>query len=133
MKNSWYFLIILFLFFACAENNPEDCPEGIICTENFVVLALDLRENGEAVILTEYEVLNLTNDNRYSFEEYQVEEWPGYYPVISDAQFDEINKEGTTLRLLGTTDQGEPYEIDFEVAHDCCHVIPLSGPFKDTE
>ena len=90
---------------------------------------IELTENGKPVILSNYEVLNLDSNNTYTYNKFWLSEEPGIYPVLSDGEMDEIQREGTTLRLIGTLENGETYEVEFTADHDCCHVISISDPF----
>jgi len=132
MKRILLFYLLAFTLFSCEEDSsPEDCPDDLICTAQFVVLSLNLEEDGSPIILRDYEVLNLDNNNRYTFEEYAPLPANGVYPVISDGQRNEINREGTRMKLIGTSPNGDVYETEFIVGHDCCHVKPISGAFYD--
>lgn len=112
-----------------ASPNDQDCPTELLCTEQFVSLTFSPRVNGEFVELDSYYTQNLDNGMAYIFDSDHNLPISEFYIVISDAQLNDIDKEGTTLRFFGTKDNQLVIEQDFIVGHDCCHVIPLEGPF----
>lgn len=130
MKKLLPILLFLAILSCDNESNPDNCPQNLICTEQFEILTIELTENGEAILLSDYEILNLDNNNTYTYDEYWLSDEPGIYPVLSDGEMDEIQKEGTTLRLVGTLENGDAFEVEFMAGHDCCHVISISGPFS---
>ena len=135
MKRSVFIsLVALFLFQACGENripDPEDCPAELLCTEEFVSLIYRPTVNGELTPLDSYYSQNLDNGNTYNFVDPTMSQLWNAYIVISDGEFEEIQKEGTTIRFFGIRDNEVVIEEDFVVGHDCCHVIPLEGPFAE--
>lgn len=128
MKNLVY-LFLLFALVSCENTTPDGCPQDLICTEQFEVLLLELEENGEPLILKEYEVVNLDNNNTYSYFNDIILIEAGTYIAITDSEFNEITKTGTSLLLKGKREDDSLFEVEYIVGHDCCHVIPVSGPF----
>ncbi len=128
MKNLVY-LFLLFVLISCENTTPDGCPQDLICTEQFEVLLLELQENGEPLILKEYEVVNLDNNNTYSYFNDIILIEAGTYIAITDSEFNEITKTGTSLLLKGKREDDSLFEVEYIVGHDCCHVIPVSGPF----
>lgn len=130
MKKVFILSLLIFVLASC-ENNVElpECPTDIACTEEFVILTLTPTEGENPVSLSSYEVVNLDNNEVYSFSNSLMLLPPGHYIGITDAEMDEIRKEGTPLLLRGTKENGQSYELAFEAGHNCCHVIPISGPF----
>lgn len=114
-----------------ASPNDQDCPTELLCTEQFVSLTFSPRTNGEFVELDSYYTRNLDNGNTYIFNAQNNLPISEFYIVISDSEMDEVAKDGTNLRFFGTKDNQLVIEQDFIVGHDCCHVIPLEGPFGD--
>lgn len=131
MKKNWFLLLLPLLIGCEKENSPKGCTGEEICTRQFEVLLLELEENGEPLVLKEYEVVNLDNNNIYSYFNDIILIEAGTYIAITDSEFNEINKTGTTLLLKGKREDDSLFEIEYEVGHDCCHVIPISGPFKE--
>lgn len=134
MRNALLMLFTLCVFWACEDTESttaDDCPSDIICTKIFVSLILEPLENGKPVMLTTYEIVNLRTDEVYDFELLSNTFEEGKYIGISDAQIDDIEKEGSELLLRGKQTNGEDYQLQFEVGHDCCHVVTISGPFVE--
>ena len=133
MKRFLSLFFVISSICAC-EDSPtydRDCPTDVVCTEIFVSLLLEPLEDGKPVVLTSYNILNTRNNERYDFTNSSQGLPEGQYVAISDAQLNDIDKKGTLLRLRGKKTDGQDYELEFEVGHDCCHVIPISGPFVD--
>lgn len=73
---------------------------------------------------------NLDNGNTYSIQNTTAGPSDSYI-VITDGQLSEINREGTNLRFIALLNDQIVIQQDFVVGHDCCHVIPISGPFDE--
>jgi hypothetical protein len=127
-------LLLFLAYVACDEQTkPDECPSNIICTEEFVSLYTQILEEDLPVELESYRVENVENGETYTFENVDDNNAQGLYIVITDAEFNEVKKEGTQLRLVGTTETDTEFIFDFVVGHDCCHIIPLSGPFYQAD
>ena len=129
------FLILMLALYSCGEDEQpqiNDCPTELACTTEFVMLTFTPRTNGEFIRLDSHYTQNLDNGETYNFDALvDATSNPGYYIIATDAQMEEIQKEGTNLRFIGIKNSQVFIEQDFVVGHDCCHVIPLEGPFGD--
>lgn len=104
---------------------PEDCPEDLMCTEEFRSVGIFIKDgNDQPVSLDEYYTYHTGNQKIYTFEQQYGEE--GFYPVITDAQLPELNKTGSLVKFIGIT-AGDTITADFLIGHDCCHVLKLEG------
>lgn len=134
MKKLLPIFLIFGLALSCEDSNePSDCTGNLICTEQFVILSVKLFEGEEPIILTDYEVRNLDNDSIYRYNHLYHLMPEGEYLVIDDGRMGGIKKEGTPLQLTGELNTGEAYTLDLLVGHDCCHVIPIEGPFLNID
>lgn len=127
------FLLNLIVFSCTNEDdaidNISDCPTDIICTLVFTSLTYSpIDDNDQAILLDSFYAQNLDNGNTYSIPSNNQLN-PARYIVISDAQIEEINKSGTNIRFIGLQNDQIVVQQDFVVGHDCCHVVPLNGPF----
>lgn len=121
------------MVFSCTNEddamNVTDCPSDIGCTEVFISLTFSPKDdNDQAILLDSFYAQNLDNGNTYSIPATNLLNTTSY-TVISDAEIDEINKDGTNIRFIGLQGDQIVVQQDFVVGHDCCHVLPISGPF----
>lgn len=109
--------------------NTSSCPDNIVCTEILVSLTFSPKTpNGVPIFLDSYYSQNLDNGKTYSILDSNVASTASYV-VVSDEQLEEINQEGTNIRFIGLQGNQIVVQQDFLVGHDCCHVVPLEGPF----
>ena len=127
-------IVCILTLFSCGEDaapSDQGCPTELLCTEQFVSLTFSPKENGEFIKLDSYYSQNLDNGNSYNFDQSNNLPVSEFYVLITDGEMEEISKEGTVIRFFGIKDNQVIIEQDFIVGHDCCHVIPLQGPFGD--
>ena len=110
--------------------NEVDCPAELFCTEELRTLTFHARINGESAILDSHYVKNMDNGNIYQADPLNDYLDEGHYIVVSDTKKDELRKSGTTLTFFGIQNGEIVIQQDFVVGHDCCHVVPVSGPFN---
>lgn len=127
--------VLLSLIILCSCSNEDDslgnsdCPTDIVCTLILKSLTFSPKgDNDQAILLDSFYAQNLDNGNTYSIESNDQLNSTRYI-VISDAQIGEINKSGTNIRFIGLQNDQIVVQQDFVVGHDCCHVLPLAGPF----
>ncbi|NVK85709.1 MAG: hypothetical protein HWE21_15395 [Cytophagia bacterium] len=130
-----FLLLASITVFSCNEEDasmvPDDCPEELFCTEELRHLTYKATVNGEPTVLDDYYIKNLDNGLIYQKNPQNDFLDEGVYVVISDALMDEVKKSGTILRFFGIKNNTIVLQQDFIVGHDCCHVVPISGPFED--
>ncbi|WKV10682.1 hypothetical protein [Marivirga harenae] len=130
--NSLYYLVAIFSFslISCEEDklSSDDCEsENLICTEEFRTITLEIKDgNGNPVVLDDFYTFE-DSRNKFEFDknDFQVEN--GIYPVISDAELEELDKVGTVLIFVGEIDGRNVVEHQMVIGHDCCHVILIEG------
>lgn len=141
MKTSFNFLVslcLLFWFNACTDcsETPDECPDGIACTEVFVSVIIPFELVGIDIKTVDFSrtYLEDTNENIYEHKYNQPFDMGPYHAVIvTDAQLQKIMKDGSKLRFeLYNTSGNKIYEATFIIGHDCCHIQKLSGPDKIT-
>lgn len=120
-------LCIGFIALACNKLDLGDC--GNVCTEEFRYVTVRVELNGSIAnapdsVLTYNTVLNRV----YKFERNPTFFPVGFYPLITDGQFSDINKDGTKLEFVIYKDRREVKRVEYVVGHDCCHVVKISGP-----
>lgn len=135
MKRLFFLLsICLVAISSCEEEITYDqtpCPEDFVCTEELQYLTYSPKVNGQSVILDDYYVKNLDNGNFYQKSSLINPLQEGTYLVISDLHRNELRQSGTILRFFGIQNGQITLQIDFKVGHDCCHIVPLGGPFDE--
>ncbi|MGJ3234790.1 hypothetical protein [Marivirga sp.] len=129
-----YFLIAFSIsLFSCEEENlsSDDCDSvSKICTEEFRSITLEIVDlEGEPVILDDFYTF-LDSRKKFEFTLNEIQEGQGVYPVLTDAEMDEIDREGTTLIFVGEKDGKNLVEHQMVIGHDCCHVILIEGDDK---
>jgi len=126
------FLLFSVSFFSCEEENlnSDGCEDNLVCTEQFTTISLEItNQQGEPIVLDDFYTFY---DSRKKFE-YQlnnIQQGLGIYPVLTDSEMDEIQKEGTTLIFVGEKDGRNIVEHQMVIGHDCCHVILIEGDDK---
>lgn len=135
MKKLFFLFILNSVFiFSCSNtddsiSNLIDCSANIGCTEVFVSLTFSPKnENGQPIMLDSFYSQNLDNGKTYSISSGNLLNTTSYV-VVTDGQLDEINQSGTNVRFFGLQGNQIVIQQDFVVGHNCCHVVPLSGPF----
>ena len=122
----------LALVFSCQEEplqNEVNCLANVLCTEELRYLTYSPKLNEKPVILDDYYVKNLDNGNVYQSSSL-VDHMPqGTYLIISDVRRLELQQSGTVLRFFGIKNGQIFIQKDFVVGHDCCHIVPIEGPF----
>ncbi|KYG74077.1 hypothetical protein [Roseivirga spongicola] len=135
MKRYILFLLTLLAFSSCGEDEismlSAPCNQDLVCTEELRYLSYKAMLDGKPVVLDNYYVKNLDNGNLYQESSLNDHLDEGQYVVVSDVRLSEIKKTGTILRFFGIKNNEIVLQQDFTVGHDCCHIIPLSGPFVE--
>ncbi len=121
------------MVFSCTNEddslNTSDCPADIVCTLVFTSLTFSPKDaNNQPISLDSFYAQNLDNGNTYSISSGNLLNTTTF-TVITDNEIDEIQRNGTNIRFIGLQGDQIVVQQDFVVGHDCCHVVPLSGPF----
>lgn len=125
----------LFLFGASCENDtainakcecPKDKPR--FCTYQYVTISVYIKDqNDSPVVLDEYTVKKVRNNQIITHKAKPYEPSPGYYPILTDSQQDLTNTCGEEFELTGSKNGKQVVDTRFTIAHDCCHVTLLKG------
>jgi hypothetical protein len=130
MKYKFLFLLSILIIAGCEESSgPDDCPENIGCTEQFVMFTFSPTDSEDKpVYFDAYYSQNMDNSKVYdSFDEQDFLD-AGTYMVLTDQEMEDLKKTGTVIRFFGQLDGDVIFEQDFLIGHDCCHILPLEGP-----
>ena len=131
-----YLQILLVLFsvslFSCEDENldSDDCDDNIICTEEFVTISLEItNQKGEPIVLDDFYTF-YDSRKKFEYELNDIQLGKGIYPVLTDNEMDEVEREGTTLIFVGEKGGRNIVEHQMVIGHDCCHVILIEGDDK---
>ena len=131
--NIYLFAVLSLIMAACGSDDNDvttpECPVDLLCTEQFEIITVTVTENGEPVTLDNFKTVNMANGKIYDFQGSEFLE-PGVYILVTDGQFDEIAKDGTSLRFEGSIQDAVVVDEIFEVGHDCCHVLLVDGDLE---
>ncbi|WP_420386160.1 hypothetical protein [Roseivirga sp.] len=131
MKPYLMLLLLAVLLYSCGEKTVDDildCPDNLACTEELRHITYSPMANGQPVVLDHYYVKNLDNGQIYQSNP-AILQAEGSYLVVSDLEMDQLRQSGTILRFFGVIDNKIVLETDFKVGKDCCHIVPLGGPY----
>lgn len=131
MKRYLLLPLLFLLVYSCGEKAPDeilDCPGNLACTEELRHITYSPMENGEPVMLDHYYIKNLDNGQIYQSNPAVIQN-EGTYLIVTDLEMDQLRQSGTILRFFGIIDNKIVLETDFKVGKDCCHIVPLGGPY----
>jgi hypothetical protein len=130
-----HLLFVLFSasFFSCEKEkvDADDCQrELLICTEEFRTISLEItNQEGDPIVLDDFYTF-YDSRKKFEYELKDIQQELGIYPVLTDAEMDEIDREGTTLIFVGEKEGRNIVEHQMVIGHDCCHVILIEGDDK---
>lgn len=130
---SFFFPLLLLAGWPSCKDDAHtvyaDCPEDIMCTYQFVTIQLQLTDaNNQPVVLDSFKSTNLDTGQQWELERENVSEPNnGYYPILTDAQLEEIAQEGSRIEFTGIKNSKEVVKALYVIGHDCCHITLISG------
>ena len=127
-------LLALIIGIASCDDNvtPEECMEDLLCTDQFEIIAFTPQDkNNNLIRLDSTYSINLETGQHYSFESVTDEDPQQIFIVLTDAQMEDVQREGSRIRFVGIRNREVVLEEDFLIGHDCCHVVKLQGPDFD--
>lgn len=138
MKN----LLILFCFISMAatcqdkssnsqSQNENPCPPDIICTMEFRIINLEIRDKaGEAIILDEF--YSEMDGDKIEIPVDVYEPKNGIYPVVTDGQMEILDFDGNEVIFYGMLNGETVVEHKMVIGKDCCHILLVEGDKKIT-
>ncbi len=131
MKTSGYFLLLLFLFAGCENNDSNDCANQA-CTEEFRTITVTIKDSeNNPVALDSFKVTNLENGDDLSRElnnaEFGAMREIGVYPLFGDEYARDFRNREVEINFKGYINNQELINSDYKVGADCCHVMLISG------
>ncbi len=124
------FMFVSFSFLSCEDENAndDDCNLGSrLCTEEFRTISLEITNpEGDPVVL-DYFYTFYDSRKKFEYTLDDVQKGEGIYPVITDADMDELDREGSILIFVGEKDGRNIVEHQMVIGHDCCHVQLIEG------
>lgn len=130
MKTSVY-LIMLFLFTGCENNDAPDCA-NTACTEIYKTIVVSIKDSEQnPVALDDFKVTNLEDGNDLTRDlhnaEFETMRKNGVYPLFGDEYARDFRNNEVEINFKGYIDNQEIINSDYKVGADCCHVILISG------
>jgi len=127
MKYSFGFIMLFLFLFSCEETgNLPDCQDVEVCTEEFRYISVKINVGSNSVFPDSIHTRNTKNDSSYIFENDFMSE-TNHLVVITDAQLNQLNQNGTLLFFEGFNQNTKIFSEPFVVGHDCCHIVKLQG------
>lgn len=127
------FLVLFSLpFLSCEEQNldSDDCDDNLICTDEFRTISLEItNQEGDPLVLDDFYTF-YDSRKKFEYELNDIQQGHGIYPVLTDSEMDEVEREGTTFIFVGEKDGVNVIEHQMVIGHDCCHVILIEGEDK---
>lgn len=127
-----FLLLFSLSFFSCEEDklNSSECDGNLFCTKEFRTISLEItNQEGNPIVLDDFYTF-YDSRKKFEYELNDIQKGQGIYPVLTDAEMDEVEKEGTTLIFVGEKDGRNIVEHQMVIGHDCCHVILIEGESK---
>jgi hypothetical protein len=124
-----YFAFLFFFAFAAfsCDKDDDSCPTNVICTEEYRMITVSVVDtSGNPVDLDMHEVyiqgsmipFNIIDDSWQA----------GTYIIIADDKMNVLDRyEPTTFRFDGYLSGELVVREYYQVRHDCCHVVLVSG------
>ncbi|RUA30425.1 MAG: hypothetical protein DSY77_14220 [Bacteroidetes bacterium] len=110
--------------------NSAECDGNLFCTKEFRTISLEItNQEGNPIVLDDFYTF-YDSRKKFEYELNDIQKRQGIYPVLTDAEMDEVEKEGTTLIFVGEKDGRNIVEHQMVIGHDCCHVILIEGESK---
>lgn len=125
-----FFLFIALSFIGCEEEIEDNCNETIICTEEFRTISLEITNSDGAPVLLDVFYTFYDSRKKFEYDLNDIQSGQGIYPVLTDAEMDEIEREGSTLIFVGEKNGVNIVEHQMVIGHDCCHIQLISGDNK---
>ncbi len=119
-------MLVFVCFLTSCDDESEDCPKSLPCTRELQIINIKVTSNGESVTLEYYKTVNLSNNEIYNYQYLSYYE-PGVYPVLTDAEFDKVDKNGSSFRFEGSIMDAVVVDEIFVIGHDCCHIELIDG------
>lgn len=124
-----FLILLLFTSFGCQSNKDEGCRNSI-CTAIFVMINVTIEdENGDPVVLDDFEIINLENNSAIdlNMSQFEIDQNAanGIYTIMTDLAMDQ--NEVLNLQFIGFLNSQEVLRRDYVIEKDCCHIQLVSG------
>lgn len=116
-----------------ASGDKKDCPEDLMCTMDYRMITVHVRNDQHQSIRMDSIRVFLTEDpsvslSRSSSEEMQDGLGHGVFRIADDGNMHLVQKEGSKVTFLGFIGGKQVTKADYVIGHDCCHIRLISGP-----
>lgn len=132
-------LAIISMGLSCSKSVPNagkdveaDCPEGIMCTEEFRTITITIKDSdGKPYALDNYQSTLVSSGEKIPLQKENFQDSlfraVGQYPVLTDSEKKLVKKQGSAIEFIGFKGGKEVIKKNFVIGHDCCHIILVSG------
>jgi hypothetical protein len=119
------------LFIKCDDDNKTNC-ESAMCTMEFrsVVVLLRHESDSSAFILTDYNVIRLSDSKDITIKDDNLSDNNGYYPITNDNKRDLFEFKNTEVEFKGYLNNDLVIQKQLIVTSDCCHISLVEGDTK---
>ncbi len=120
--------LFVFLFIECGDDNRTNC-EFTMCTEEFrsIVVSVKHASNNSAYILTDYEVIRLSDNMDITITDNTVPDNLGYYQITNDSKLELFKFKNTEVEFKGYLNDVLVIQKRLTITADCCHISLVSG------
>ncbi|MFZ1705779.1 MAG: hypothetical protein WAT79_15640 [Saprospiraceae bacterium] len=128
-----FWLVVLNSSCHRCNDNENDCPVDISCTEIFVSIIVPLEFKNYSYNDLKYaQTIRKRDGNILSIHYYlPLALGPFYATIIDDNEMEKVKKSGEPILFKVYNDlEEEIYSEEFIIGHDCCHVVKISGKDK---
>lgn len=113
------------------NKRSDDCSGVEICTEVYVTIGFTLLDKSGKNIQLDSLRSFIKSSNKLLPSEYERNTAiNGFHAIVADRSIGMLEMKGTELYVEGYLDGIIKVNSDYNIGHDCCHVIKNSG--KDT-
>ena len=122
------FILLAVLILSCERDNKSDC-NNVFCTQEFrsVGVLIKHASDSSAVILTNYKVIQVSDNKDVSHGNSTIPANYGYYPLVDDTDKEMLRNTDVEIEFHGYIDNTILVNLRFIVTANCCHVSLVSG------
>ena len=129
--NKIIYLIILFLFLSCNNDDSYNCND-VFCTHEFKTIVVSIKNsNSNPIALDSFEVIIIESGiditRNVNETEFEMMRQNGIYPLFGDENQQNYINSKILIKFKGIINNQVIANKNFTVGADCCHVNLISG------
>lgn len=124
-------VLVPLLFIECDGDNKINCGFAL-CTEEFrsIVVSIKHESDSSAFILTDYNVIRVSDGKDLTIDDINLTDNNGYYPIVNDLKLDLFKFNNVEVEFKGFFYNAIVIQERFIVTADCCHISLVDGTTK---